>query len=128
MLRYGTAQIALFRVETSPDANSLGEKDTGSDDPGDGNERVGSEVETRWFATQNACPHKRDMVLSRGIVGDEAGRLKVACPQHKKTFCLRSGAGLSDPSLQIATFPVEIRDGQVNVLLPPAEQLAPQAT
>ena len=39
-----------------------------------------------WYACQNMCPHKRDMVLARGLIGDQAGTPKVACPQHKKTF------------------------------------------
>src|SRR5690606_1184808 len=47
----------------------------------------------RYYATQNVCPHKKDMVLSRGIVGDAGGIPKVACPQHKKTFDLNTGAG-----------------------------------
>jgi nitrite reductase (NADH) large subunit len=77
-----------------------------------------------WYATQNMCPHKRQMVLARGIVGDQAGAPKVACPLHKKTFDLRSGACLSGDALEIATFPVRIEDGGVWVELPPAEELA----
>ncbi len=44
-----------------------------------------------WYACQNMCPHKKEMVLSRGIIGDQAGIPKVACPLHKKTFSLASG-------------------------------------
>lgn len=73
-----------------------------------------------WYATQNACPHTRDMVLARGLLGDERGTPKVACPQHKKTFSLDTGEGLSDPGLRIATFPVRVEEGKVMVLLPPA--------
>ena len=64
-----------------------------------------------WYATQNSCPHKREMVLARGIVGDQAGAPKVACPLHKKTFDLRTGACLSGDALEIATFPVRV-DGR----------------
>ena len=73
-----------------------------------------------WYATRNACPHKGDMVLSRGLLGDASGVAKVACPQHKKTFCLKTGIGLNDPSLRIETFPVESREGEVFVKLPAA--------
>lgn len=65
-----------------------------------------------WFATQNLCPHKQQMTLYRGITGDAAGEPKVACPFHKKTFSLRSGACISDPgSYALKTYPVKIRDG-----------------
>ncbi len=73
-----------------------------------------------WYATQNVCPHKREMVLARGIVGDQGGAPKVACPLHKKTFDLRTGACLSGDALEIATFPVRVDDGHVFVELPPA--------
>jgi nitrite reductase (NADH) large subunit len=74
-----------------------------------------------WYATQNLCPHKQQMVLARGIVGDQAGTPKVACPMHKKTFDLESGACLSGEDLSIATFPVRVDGDDVWVELPPAE-------
>ncbi|MCF6287302.1 MAG: nitrite reductase large subunit NirB, partial [Candidatus Hydrogenedentes bacterium] len=42
--------------------------------------------EDQWYATQNMCPHKQDMVLSRGLLGEKDGTPKVACPLHKKQF------------------------------------------
>jgi NAD(P)H-dependent nitrite reductase small subunit len=73
-----------------------------------------------WYATQNGCPHRGDMVLARGIVGDDQGRPKVACPQHKKTFDLERGDGLSDPELRIATYVARLEGGMVHVKLPAA--------
>lgn len=32
-----------------------------------------------WFATQNMCPHKRTIALSRGLIGDKSGTPSVAC-------------------------------------------------
>ncbi|MCJ8328743.1 MAG: nitrite reductase small subunit NirD [Lentisphaeria bacterium] len=76
-----------------------------------------------WYACQNLCPHKREMVLSRGMIGDDKGEPKVACPLHKRTFSLKSGEGLSDDSLAIKTFPVKIEDGDVWVELPAEVEL-----
>ena len=75
-----------------------------------------------WYATQNGCPHQGDMVLARGIVGDDQGRPKVACPQHKKTFDLTCGDGLSDPDLRIATYAARLDGGMVHVKLPAAAE------
>jgi nitrite reductase (NADH) large subunit len=94
-IRHGASQIALFHFA------SRGE----------------------WYATQNLCPHKQQMVLARGIVGDQAGTPKVACPMHKKTFDLRSGACLSGDDLSIATFAVRLDGDDVWVQLPPADEL-----
>jgi nitrite reductase (NADH) large subunit len=77
----------------------------------------------QFYATQNMCPHKQDMVLARGLIGDQAGTPKVACPLHKKTFALDSGHCLSGDALEIATFVAKVEDGVVYVELPPAIEL-----
>ena len=77
----------------------------------------------QWYVTQNMCPHRKDMVLARGIIGDQSGRPKVACPLHKKTFSLEDGGCLSGEAYQIATFPVQINAGMVYVELPPPDVL-----
>lgn len=76
-----------------------------------------------WYATQAVCPHRKDPVLARGLLGDRSGEPKVACPLHKKTFSLVTGDGLSDPAYGVRTFPVEIREDAVWVKLPPAGEL-----
>src|ERR1700720_3112216 len=47
----------------------------------------------QWYATQNLCPHKQQMALSRGMPGSagEHCEPKVACPFHKKPFSLLTG-------------------------------------
>jgi len=75
-----------------------------------------------WFATDNLCPHKQQMVLARGILGNLADTPKVACPLHKNTFDLKSGACLSGDIGAIATYAVKIEGDDVWVELPPAEQ------
>jgi NAD(P)H-dependent nitrite reductase small subunit len=72
-----------------------------------------------WWATQATCPHRKDDVLGRGLLGTHDGTPKVACPLHKKTFSLASGEGLSDARYCIRTYPVEVRNGEVWLKLPP---------
>ena len=76
-----------------------------------------------WYATQNMCPHKREFVLSRGMIGDHKGTPKVACPVHKKTFSLESGECLSGEDFKVETFPVKIEGDNVYLRLPPIEEL-----
>jgi len=71
-----------------------------------------------WFATQNECPHRRQMALSRGMIGTHGEEPKVACPFHKKTFSLRNGACLSDNDCSIKTYPVKVEEGFVYIGLP----------
>jgi nitrite reductase (NADH) small subunit len=65
----------------------------------------------------------RDMVLARGLLGDQKGTPKVACPQHKKTFSLKSGECLSGDPYKIRTFPVRVEDGDVYVELPSPQEI-----
>ncbi|TAE35131.1 MAG: nitrite reductase (NAD(P)H) small subunit [Sphingobacteriales bacterium] len=68
-----------------------------------------------WYATQNLCPHKQQMALSRGMIGSagDACEPKVACPFHKKTFSLLTGECLSGDECAIKTYPVKVLDGEV---------------
>jgi len=70
-----------------------------------------------WYATQNLCPHKQQMAISRGMIGSagESCEPKVACPFHKKTFSLLTGECLGEEELVIKTYPVKIADGKVFV-------------
>ncbi|WP_337173265.1 nitrite reductase large subunit NirB [Paludisphaera sp.] len=77
-----------------------------------------------WYASQNTCPHKREAVLSRGLLGEQGGVPKVACPLHKKTFSLESGACLSGGAPRIEVFPVRVEGDDVLVLLPPESDTA----
>ena len=71
-----------------------------------------------WYAIENRCPHMHEMVLSRGIIGDEAGIPKVACPMHKKNFSLVDGRCLSGENLCVETYPVRVEAETVFVRLP----------
>ena len=66
-----------------------------------------------WYATQNLCPHRRQMALSRGIIGSQNDEPKIACPFHKKTFSLATGECLNGDECKIQTYPVKVEDGKV---------------
>ncbi|GHA27764.1 hypothetical protein GCM10007103_06500 [Salinimicrobium marinum] len=66
--------------------------------------------DSQWYACQNLCPHKLEMVLSRGMTGDSKGIPKVACPLHKKTFSLKDGSNLNGEDYKIAVYPVKIEN------------------
>ncbi|MFX0556132.1 nitrite reductase small subunit NirD [Maribacter sp. CXY002] len=71
--------------------------------------------EGKWYACQNLCPHKMEMVLSRGMIGEENMEPKVACPLHKNTFSLKTGENLNGSLDAIATYPIKIEDGYVYI-------------
>ena len=68
-----------------------------------------------WYACQNLCPHKMQMVLSRGMIGSFQGEPKVACPFHKKTFSLKTGECLNADECSISVFPVKVENGYVHI-------------
>lgn len=97
-IKYGSTQIAVFHFA------SRGE----------------------WYACQNMCPHRREFVLSRGLLGDQNGKAKIACPVHKKTFALETGQCLSDEEYSVRVFAVKVEGDDVYLHLPPAEELDAQ--
>ena len=68
-----------------------------------------------WYACQNMCPHKMQMILSRGMIGSLQGEPKVACPFHKKTFSLKTGECLNAEECNITVYPVRIENGYVHI-------------
>jgi nitrite reductase (NADH) small subunit len=67
-------------------------------------------VKGEWYACQNLCPHKQEMALARGLIGDLNGEPKIACPFHKKAFSLESGSCLNDEICSIDVYPVKIEE------------------
>jgi len=61
-----------------------------------------------WYACQNRCPHKQEMVLSRGLIGDDKDVPKVACPLHKSTFSLVDGSNINGGLEDIKTYQVKV--------------------
>jgi nitrite reductase (NADH) small subunit len=77
--------------------------------------RVGTD---EVYALDNFDPFSRAFVLSRGIVGDKGGVPKIASPIYKQSFDLRTGHCLDEPSVKLLVYPVRVRAGRVEVLLP----------
>ena len=70
-----------------------------------------------WYATQNLCPHKQQMILARGMIGStgETCEPKVACPYHKRTFSLLTGECLNADECAIQTYPIKVEDDVVYI-------------
>ena len=67
----------------------------------------------QWYATQNECPHRKQMALSRGMIGTQSEEPKVACPFHKTTFSLETGECLNGDECSLKTYMVKVEDGKV---------------
>lgn len=90
---FGQRQIAIFRL-------------------GDGSD---------LYALDNYDPIGQANVLSRGLVGDLRGNLVVASPLYKQHFNLASGRCLEQEEVTVATYPVRVNNGWVEVALATAE-------
>lgn len=71
--------------------------------------------EAAIYAIDNYDPYGKANVLSRGIIGDIKGQPVVASPLYKQHFNLETGACLEDEAVHIATYPVRIVHGRVEV-------------
>ena len=83
----GTTQVAIFRI---------GETD---------------EV----YAIDNFDPFSKAFVMSRGLIGDRQGILKVASPIYKQNFNLKTGDCLDNDTVKLAVYPAQVVDGQVQI-------------
>jgi nitrite reductase (NADH) small subunit len=67
----------------------------------------------RFYAVSTACPHE-DGPLAEGWIEGAT----VVCPWHGFSFDLATGACLVDDRLAIATYPVRVVDGALEVEVP----------
>ncbi len=70
------------------------------------------------YALSNFDPFSGAFVLSRGIVGSRAERLKVVSPVYKQSFDLQTGVCLDDATVSVRTFEVRVAVGMVQVASP----------
>jgi nitrite reductase (NADH) small subunit len=69
----------------------------------------------RVYAISNFDPFSKAFVLSRGIIGDAGGTPKIASPIYKQCFNLLTGECLDDPSVRVATYPVRVEQGRIEL-------------
>ncbi len=87
VLMPGSAQVALFRLDDGA-----------------------------LYALGNIDPFSGAAVMSRGIVGDRAGRACVQSPIKKQAFALDDGVCLDDPSVAVPVYRTRVTpDGYVQI-------------
>ncbi|TQL66630.1 assimilatory nitrite reductase (NAD(P)H) small subunit [Nocardioides albertanoniae] len=69
----------------------------------------------RVFALSNYDPYGHASVLARGIVGTRGDVPFVASPLLKQAFSLETGRCLDDPSVAVATYEVDVVEGEIRV-------------
>lgn len=75
--------------------------------------RIGKTDEV--YAVGNYDPFSKAFVMSRGIVGDRQGTIKVASPIYKQNFSLKTGVCLDDETVSLPVHTVRAINGQVQV-------------
>lgn len=75
------------------------------------------------YAVANRDPVSGANVMSRGLVGSRGDRSTVAAPLYKQVYDLATGRCLDDPTLAVATYPIRVRDGLVEVQVGSERQL-----
>lgn len=67
------------------------------------------------FAVAQADPATQAHVMARGLVGSRGSTHTIASPLHKEVYSLATGECFGRPELHLATYPVRVVDGTVEV-------------
>ncbi|MBU1311156.1 MAG: nitrite reductase small subunit NirD [Gammaproteobacteria bacterium] len=78
----------------------------------------GEEVEL--YGVSHIDPASGAPVMAHGLLGESKGEFYLAAPLHKQQYRLSDGQCLSDSTLKLQVFNVQLQHGQV-WLLPPME-------
>jgi 3-phenylpropionate/trans-cinnamate dioxygenase ferredoxin subunit len=74
-----------------------------------------------YFAMEDVCSHDSSPLLGCGLApADLVDGDRIMCPRHGARFCIRTGEALTPPAYEpVATFPVRIHNGIVQLKKPP---------
>jgi nitrite reductase (NADH) small subunit len=67
-------------------------------------------VDGRFFAVDNLCPHQGGPLVAGSVKGT-----LLTCPWHFWQFRLETGDCAMNPSARVATYPVKIIDNEVRI-------------
>lgn len=67
------------------------------------------------YALSNIDPFAQASVLSRGLIAEHQQALWVASPLKKQRFRLSDGLCLEDEACSVASYPVRVCDGKVEI-------------
>src|SRR4051812_21091507 len=85
-------------------------------------------LDGRFYALRNSCPHQAARVCLGKIVGTalpsavyefqygREGRI-LRCPWHEWEYDIETGESVFDPAVKIKTYPIEVRDDEVVVTI-----------
>ena len=79
-------------------------------------------VKNEFYAISDYDPFSKAYVLSRGLIGDRAGVVKVASPIFKQSFSLATGECLDDPTVKLPTYPLQVLDDSIYILVQAQEE------
>ena len=71
--------------------------------------------DSECYAISNFDPFSQAYVLSRGLVGDKNGVVKVASPIYKQNFDLKNGQCLDDAQIILPTWETQVVEGIVQI-------------
>ncbi|MCH2157094.1 MAG: Rieske 2Fe-2S domain-containing protein [Opitutales bacterium] len=86
-------------------------------------------VRGRYYAVRNQCPHEKAPLCQGPLTGtnsetDKAGEMNwgscgyiLRCPWHAWEFDIRDGKSFTGTKLRVKTYPVEVIDGNLTVIL-----------
>jgi len=67
----------------------------------------------QWYALRNSCLHRGGPVCTGTLEGS-----MITCPWHGYRYEITTGQFLDDPSAKLATYHVEIHEGEVHLYVP----------
>jgi len=77
----------------------------------DGTQVAVFNLDGEYYAIEDRCTHDGGTLTGGTVDGEQ-----IVCPRHGARFSIRTGAVLAPPAYEgVATFPLRIRDGMVQV-------------